>query len=37
MQLLNWVGVEERGIWKVRGLGDEDGVGGRQKGVGMER
>ena len=37
MQLLDWVGVEEIGIWKGRGLGDEDGVGGGRKGVSMGR
>lgn len=37
MQLLDWVGFEERGIEKGRGLGDEDGVGGGRKDVGMER
>ena len=36
MQLLDWVGFEKKGIWKGRGLGDEDGVGGGQKGVDME-
>ena len=35
MQLLNWVGVEERGIWKGKDLGDEDGVGEGRKGVEM--
>ena len=37
MQLLNWVSVEERGIWKGIDLEDEDVVEGGRKGVGMER
>lgn len=37
MQLSSWVNFGERGIWKGRGLGDVDGVGGGRKGVGMER